>query len=89
LTLKEGIERFLITDINNPAGSSKAQSSLPILWDSSRSEDDGAVSEEFNHLPGGANILFMDGHLEFGKFPQSIGSTMWLLAPEGYQDNNM
>ena len=88
LTLKEGIERFLITDINNPAGSAKAQSTLPILWDSSRSEDSGIVSEEFNHLPGGANILFMDGHVEFGKFPQDAGSTMWLLAPEGHEDGN-
>ena len=61
--LKEGIERFFITDINNPAGSAIAQSTLAIFHD--------AVSEEpahFNHVPGGANVLFLDGHVEFIKW---------------------
>ncbi len=31
--LREGIERFLITDINNPAASAMAQSQLPVSWD--------------------------------------------------------
>ena len=31
--LKEGIERFFITDINNPAGSATAQSQLFVMWD--------------------------------------------------------
>src|SRR5690606_1771959 len=30
---REGIERFLITDINNPAASATAQSELAIMWD--------------------------------------------------------
>ena len=24
---------------------------------------------EFNHLPGGANVLYMDGHVEFIRYP--------------------
>ena len=88
-SLREGIERFLITDINNPAGSAEAQSTVAMIWDSSRTEDSGIVSEEFNHLPGGANVLFMDGHVEFGKYPQSVGGKFWMLTPEGHQDNNM
>jgi prepilin-type N-terminal cleavage/methylation domain-containing protein/prepilin-type processing-associated H-X9-DG protein len=62
--LREGIERFFITDINNPAASAKAQSTLPVFWD--------AVSndvQEFNHVPGGSNILYLDGHVSFVKFP--------------------
>lgn len=61
--LKEGIERFLITDINNPASSAKAQSEVFIMWD--------AVStfvSAFNHIPGGSNVLFMDGHVEFQRY---------------------
>ena len=27
------------------------------------------VASEFNHLPGGANILYMDGHVSFVKYP--------------------
>lgn len=83
--IKEGIERFLITDINNPAGSAQAQSTAAVMWDSSRtygSDDDGGVPgqvfEEFNHIPGGANVLFMDGHVEFGKYPQENGSKFFM-----------
>lgn len=71
--LREGIERFMITDINNPAASAKAQSSLPIYWDSVSSTPGAAAA--FNHVPGGANTLYLDGHVEFlryerdGRFP--------------------
>ncbi len=62
--LQEGIERFLITDINNPAASSRAQSDLFIM------QDTVCVKPgDFNHLPGGSNVLFMDGHVEFVKYP--------------------
>ena len=62
--LKEGMERFMITDINNPAGSAMAQSDLPISWDFVE-----GFSLNFNHVPGGANVLYMDGHVEFAKYP--------------------
>ena len=25
--------------------------------------------QDYNHLPGGCNILFMDGHVEFQRYP--------------------
>jgi len=62
--LREGIERFLITDINNPAESAKAQSSIFIMLDNYSS-----LASEFNHIPGGSNVLFMDGHVQFMKYP--------------------
>ncbi|MCX5770393.1 MAG: DUF1559 domain-containing protein [Candidatus Hydrogenedentes bacterium] len=62
--LREGIERFFITDINNPASSALAQSELPVMWDWL-----GTVASSFNHVPGGCNVLFMDGHVEFIKYP--------------------
>lgn len=61
--LREGIERFLITDINNPAGSAKAQSNIAIMFDSVAT----SVSH-FNHIPGGSNVLYMDGHVDFMKY---------------------
>ena len=68
--LREGIERFLITDINNPAGSAKAQSDLPILWDTIASSGaSGNATNLYNHIPGGSNVLYMDGHVEFQRFP--------------------
>jgi len=70
--IREGIERFFITDINNPAASAQAQSTIPVMWDAWGTnntvwETTGAVAR-FNHLPGGSNVLWMDGHVEFVKF---------------------
>lgn len=62
--LREGIERFLITDINNPAGATQAQSEIPIMWDNVSPE-----AKDFNHVPGGGNVLFLDGHVEFIRYP--------------------
>jgi prepilin-type processing-associated H-X9-DG protein len=81
---KEGIERFFITDINNPAGAATAQSTLPVMWDTAQQYSPALaallgdpdytpdlIKDEFNHLPGGSNILFMDGHVEFVKYPST------------------
>ncbi len=64
LRLREGVERFMITDINNPAGSAKAQSQIPIMTDLL-----GTAPHLFNHIPGGANSLYMDGHVQFIRYP--------------------
>ncbi len=64
--LREGIERFLITDINNPASSSKAQSEITVMGDLAAI----AVSN-YSHIPGGVNYLYMDGHVTFTKYPNA------------------
>lgn len=69
--LKEGIERFMITDINNPAAGAVAQSQLAVMWD----EISGDEASHFNHVPGGCNVLFMDGHVEFLKYQGLFGNT--------------
>jgi prepilin-type N-terminal cleavage/methylation domain-containing protein/prepilin-type processing-associated H-X9-DG protein len=66
--LREGIERFSITDINNPAGSAKGQSDIAIMWDWIAPNTTYEVYM-FNHIPGGANVLYMDGHVEFMRYP--------------------
>jgi len=62
--LKEGVERFMITDINDPAASAMAQSEVFVMWDNVSVE-----VEKFNHVPGGSNVLYMDGHVDFVKYP--------------------
>lgn len=62
--LREGIERFFITDINNPAGSAQAQSTVVLVFESVSTNPSA-----YNHIPGGANLLYMDGHVEFVKYP--------------------
>ncbi len=70
--LREGIERFLITDINNAGNASQAQSSVPVMWDTFGNPTNSAATAGgavFNHIPGGCNVLYMDGHSTFVKFP--------------------
>ncbi len=62
--LREGIERFLITDINNPAASAKGQSEIYVAWDKLTT-----VPSAYNHIPGGSNVLYLDGHVEFIRYP--------------------
>lgn len=64
--LREGIERFLITDINNPAASAQAQSTVPIMGDLLGAGEGITI---FNHIPGGCNVLYLDGHVEFVRYP--------------------
>jgi len=61
--LREGIERFMITDINNPAGSSKAQSEIWVMCDAVATRPTA-----YSHVPGGGNVLYMDGHVQFLKY---------------------
>jgi len=80
--LREGIERFLITDINNPGASAQAQSDIYIMFDTLGS---GAGTGIFNHIPGGCNVLYMDGHVEFIRYQEFgeepiIGSVAQLVG---------
>jgi prepilin-type N-terminal cleavage/methylation domain-containing protein/prepilin-type processing-associated H-X9-DG protein len=62
--LREGIERFLITDINNPAASAQGQSEIFVSFDQL-----STIAANFSHVPGGANVLYMDGHVDFLRYP--------------------
>lgn len=73
--LREGIERFVVTDIFNPAASAMAQSDIFVMFDkfSSRAVD-------FNHVPGGSNVLYLDGHVEFVRYPSDKAPILRGLA---------
>jgi len=55
---REGIERFFITYINNAANTNL-------------SVNTGRIRDHFNHVPGGSNVLYLNGYVEFIKFPVS------------------
>jgi len=61
--LREGVERFLISDINNPAATAQAQSEVFIMFDQVAEKVAG-----YNHVPGGCNVLYMDGHVDFIRY---------------------
>jgi prepilin-type N-terminal cleavage/methylation domain-containing protein/prepilin-type processing-associated H-X9-DG protein len=73
--LREGIERFTITDINNPSASATAQSAIFVMFDYL-----SAKAAYFCHVPGGCNVLYMDGHVEFVRYPSDKPPVMEALA---------
>ncbi len=93
--LRDGIERFFITDINNPAAGAAAQSSIIVMMDTVGTQQpagwpDGAGhggrdgSLMFNHIPGGANILYMDGHVNFVRLEEEPPLLVNNLHPDAY-----
>ena len=65
----------MITDVNNPQTSAMAQSSLFAMLDLFGNSGGIAL---FNHVPGGCNVLFMDGHVDWIPY----------VAPAPGQDNS-
>jgi prepilin-type N-terminal cleavage/methylation domain-containing protein/prepilin-type processing-associated H-X9-DG protein len=61
--LRQGIERFLITDINNPGASNWAATQVPVMWDHVTAEWGYAA-----HGGSGINVLYLDGHVEFLRY---------------------
>ena len=80
--LKEGNERFMITDVNNPQTAAMAQSTIFAMMDTF-----GSLSgiKYFNHVPGGCNVLFMDGHVDwvpmYPRLPERATRPKWTWAP--------
>ena len=81
--LRDGVERFFITDINNPAASAMAQSEVPVMFETMHDgEPQGLLQKE-----PGYNVMYMDGHVEFirykEKFPatESVANAFRLLQP--------
>jgi prepilin-type N-terminal cleavage/methylation domain-containing protein/prepilin-type processing-associated H-X9-DG protein len=66
--LREGIERFFTTNINDPFRAITTSSEVILMYDVI-----GRDPESFNHLPGGANVLYLDGHATFQKYDQDTG----------------
>lgn len=64
--VRSGIDRFMITDINNAGKSAKSESELFVMFDNV-----AIFSEQFNHIPGGGNVLYMDGHVSWIRYPDA------------------
>ncbi|HOZ45697.1 MAG TPA: DUF1559 domain-containing protein [Candidatus Hydrogenedentes bacterium] len=62
--LAEGVERYAIHNVADAGATSLAQSDIFVMLDCLDSK--GAI---FNHTPGGCNVLFMDAHVDFIKYP--------------------
>ena len=38
----------------------------------------GNVVSRFNHVPGGCNVLYLDGHVEFSKYPGKFPTSEYM-----------
>ena len=85
LRLREGAERFMVTNVLNTGNADQAASKLPVMWDTNNQYSAALaallgdpdynptlITGEFNHLPGGSNMLFLDGHVEFVRYPSPV-----------------
>lgn len=60
IQMREGVERFFITDITQPFQSAMAQAKIPLLIEWPGHHKD---------IANGGNVLFMDGHVEYMPYP--------------------
>jgi len=73
--LTMGVDRFLISDINNiMTGEETGASVIPVMWDQI-----STVISEFSHVPAGQNVLYLDGHVDFHRYDQT--STLFPVSP--------
>lgn len=70
--LGKGVERFLVTDPNDTNAMKECASKIGTMMDAYGSM--GSYIFYFNHIPGGSNVLYMDGHVDFVR---------WVGSPAG------
>ncbi|MGI6460590.1 MAG: H-X9-DG-CTERM domain-containing protein [Candidatus Hydrogenedentales bacterium] len=56
---------------------------MPVLFDAASIS--GAATK-FNHIPGGCNVLYMDGHVAFMRYPGQFPITPQILEALGRLD---
>lgn len=61
-----GIGRVFIRDINSPGRDYQSDSTIPVLFDSFTRYGKPSLNHD---VPWGGNVLFLDGHVEFKRYP--------------------
>jgi prepilin-type N-terminal cleavage/methylation domain-containing protein/prepilin-type processing-associated H-X9-DG protein len=69
LRIREGIERYMITNVFESV-QAPGQSEIVVMGDGISTEAD-----ESNHIPGGGNVLYADGHVEWVKYGEKFPLT--------------
>ncbi len=86
MPLHQGVARFMITDINAPASGFVGESALPVFFDQL-----SVVVTDFNHVPGGTNVLYLDGHVSYAKYPDVehyFTTRAWAMAVPMLRDRH-
>jgi prepilin-type processing-associated H-X9-DG protein len=72
--LREGIGELLVADATDEVKMREAESEVAVMWDRLAGDPSAGVFY-FNHIPGGSNVLFLDGHVEFLRYPNKFPVT--------------
>lgn len=86
--LSAGVDRFLISDINQIlTGTESGASVVPVQWDQISTN-----ITEFSHVPAGMNVLYLDGHVEFKRYDKTTTdfpmSPIYAALNGGLEDAN-
>jgi hypothetical protein len=72
--LQEGVERYMITDLNNPGAAAMALSDVLVIFET--------LQVAKNNKDGGGNSTFKDGHFQLLSIPD-LKKTFNALYPDG------
>ena len=86
-----------MTDVKPRERAAKAESSMHPMWDGTgggvQERDPNAAGctglVNFNHVPAGSNVLYMDGHVEFINYPGKFPITTFAAPIYGYAWSGM
>jgi len=67
--LREGTQNFTTHGADDSESSLFGDSQIWVMFDRANNTLNGV---DFNHVPGGSNVLFKDGHVEFIKYANDI-----------------
>jgi prepilin-type N-terminal cleavage/methylation domain-containing protein/prepilin-type processing-associated H-X9-DG protein len=87
--LSSGVDRFLISDINQIlTGKESGASVVPIQWDQV-----STMISEYSHVPAGITVLYLDGHVEFKRYDKTTSdypmSPLYAAMNGGIKDKPM
>jgi prepilin-type N-terminal cleavage/methylation domain-containing protein/prepilin-type processing-associated H-X9-DG protein len=74
LRTREGIERYMITNVFESVNA-PGQSEIFTLCDFISTD-----ANEMNHIPGGANVMYADGHVEWVKYGEKFPVTQLMAV---------
>jgi hypothetical protein len=69
--LREGVEKFLKTNVYDPRASTQAQSEIPVMFETVGEGPSGPFYRE----PPGSNVLYMSGRVEFIRYGEQFPAT--------------
>jgi len=75
--MRDNVYRRFIIDINDPASGAVGSSEIPVLYDSSSVQGRYKLS---HIVPLGGNVLFLDLHSEFRRYPDPTGRIPYTKA---------